>query len=193
MSTTRLIVFGRQGAGKGTQCVRLGEHYGIPHISTGDMLREAVAAGTELGLKAKSLMDAGHLVPDDVMEGIVVERLAQDDARAGWLLDGYPRTLGQVEAMRRNLGEDFVDLAVNLDVPVDVVTERMLARGRDDDTEEAIRRRLDLYEEQTAPVLGWFAERDRLVEVDGVGTEDEVFERLVKVIDDALADAAGGG
>ena len=167
--TTRLIVFGRQGAGKGTQCVRLADHYGIPHISTGDMLREAVAEGTELGLKAKGLMDAGDLVPDDVMEGIVVERLAKPDAEPGWLLDGYPRTLGQVEAMQRNLGEAFVDLAVNLDVPVDVVTERMVARGRADDTEEAIRRRLELYEQQTAPLLGWFGERDRLVEVDGVG------------------------
>ena len=186
--TTRLIVFGRQGAGKGTQCVRLADHYGIPHISTGDMLRGAVAEGTELGLRAKGLMDAGDLVPDDVMEGIVVERLAKPDAEPGWLLDGYPRTLGQVEAMQRNLGEAFVDLAVNLDVPVDVVTERMVARGREDDTEDAIRRRLELYEEQTAPLLSWFGERDRLVEVDGVGSEDEVFERLVKVVDAALED-----
>lgn len=184
--TTRLIVFGRQGAGKGTQCVRLADHYGIPHISTGDMLRGAVAEGTELGLKAKGMMDAGDLVPDDVMEGIVVERLAKPDAEPGWLLDGYPRTLGQVEAMQRNLGEAFVDLAVNLDVPVDVVTERMVARGREDDTEDAIRRRLELYEEQTAPLLSWFGDRDRLVEVDGVGSEDEVFERLVKVVDAAL-------
>jgi adenylate kinase len=184
--STRLIVFGRQGAGKGTQCVRLADHYGIPHISTGDMLREAVAEGTELGLRAKGLMDAGDLVPDDVMEGIVVERLAKPDAEPGWLLDGYPRTLGQVEAMQRNLGEAFVDLAVNLDVPVDVVTERMVARGRADDTEEAIRRRLELYEEQTAPLLSWFGQRDRLVEIDGVGTEDDVFERLIKVIDAAL-------
>ena len=184
--TTRLIVFGRQGAGKGTQCVRLADHYGIPHISTGDMLRGAVAEGTELGLKAKGMMDAGDLVPDDVMEGIVVERLAKPDAEPGWLLDGYPRTLGQVEAMGRNLGEQFVDLAVNLDVPVDVVTERMVARGREDDTEDAIRRRLELYEEQTAPLLSWFGDRDRLVEVDGVGAEDEVFERLVKVVDAAL-------
>ena len=184
--TTRLIVFGRQGAGKGTQCVRLADHYGIPHISTGDMLREAVAEGTELGLRAKVLMDAGDLVPDDVMEGIVDERLAKPDAEPGWLLDGYPRTLGQVEAMRRNLGEAFVDLAVNLDVPVDVVTGRMVARGRADDTEEAIRRRLELYEEQTAPLLSWFGQRERLVEIDGVGTEDDVFERLVKVVDAAL-------
>jgi adenylate kinase len=186
--STRLIVFGRQGAGKGTQSVRLAEYFGIPHISTGDMLREAVAEGTELGLQAKVLMDAGDLVPDDVMEGIVVERLAKPDATEGWLLDGYPRTLGQVEAMSRHLGERFVDLAVNLDVPVEVVTQRMVARGRDDDTEDGIRRRLELYEQQTAPVLAWFAARDQLIEVDGVGTEDEVFERLVKVIDSALED-----
>jgi len=184
--TTRLIVFGRQGAGKGTQAVRLAGHYGIPHISTGDMLRGAAADGTELGLKAKVLMDAGDLVPDEVMEGIVVERLAKADAQPGWLLDGYPRTVGQIEAMQRNLGQDFVDLAVNLDVPVDVVTARMLARGREDDTPEAIQRRLDLYEEQTRPLLDFFAQRDQLVEVDGVGTEDDVFERLVKAIDSTL-------
>ncbi len=184
--STRLIVFGRQGAGKGTQCVRLAGHYGIPHISTGDMLRGAAAEGTELGLKAKVLMDAGDLVPDDVMEGIVVERLAKPDAEPGWLLDGYPRTLGQVEAMGRNLGDGFVDLAVNLDVPVEIVTERMMSRGREDDTPEAIGRRLSLYEEQTRPLLDFFDGRDQLVTVDGVGTEDEVFERLVKVIDSAL-------
>ena len=189
--TTRLIVFGRQGAGKGTQAVRLAEHYDIPHISTGDMLRSAAAEGTERGLKAKVLMDAGDLVPDDVMEGIVTERLAKPDAETGWLLDGYPRTLGQVEAMGRHLGEAFVDLAVNLDVPEDVVTERMTARGREDDTPEAIARRLSLYEDQTRPLLNWFGERELLVEVDGVGTEDEVFERLVKAIDAALADPVG--
>jgi adenylate kinase len=193
VSPTRLIVFGRQGAGKGTQCARLAGHYGIPHVSTGDMLREAVADRTELGLKAKGLMDAGDLVPDDIMEGIVVARLAKPDARPGWLLDGYPRTLGQVEAMRRNLGDGFVDLALNLDVPVAVVTERMVARGREDDTEEGIARRLELYEEQTAPVLGWFGSNDLLVEVDGVGTEDEVFERLVKVVDSALENPAREG
>ena len=112
--------------------------------------------------------------------------LAKPDAQPGWLLDGYPRTLGQVEAMVRHLGEGFVDLAVNLDVPVNVVTERMVARGRDDDTGEGIRRRLELYEEQTAPLLSWFRAEDLLVDVDGVGTEDEVFERLVKVVDAAL-------
>ena len=180
------MVLGKQGAGKGTQCVRLSHHYVVPHISTGDILRAAVAEGTELGLRAKAIMDAGDLVPDDVMEGIVVERLAKPDAQPGWLLDGYPRTLGQVEALRRNLGEDFLDLAVNLDVPVEVVTERMLGRGRGDDTPEAIARRLDLYEEQTAPLLAFFEGRGLLVTVDGVGTEDDVFERLTKAIDAAL-------
>jgi adenylate kinase len=125
------------------------------------------------------------------MEGIVVERLAKPDAEPGWLLDGYPRTLGQVEAMGRLLGESFVDLAVNLDVPVEVVTERMMDRGREDDTPEAIARRLSLYEEQTRPLLDFFDARGQLVEVDGVGTEDDVFERLVKVIDSSLADPVG--
>jgi adenylate kinase len=183
--TTRLVIMGRQGAGKGTQCVRLAAHYGIPHISTGDMLRAAVANGTELGLEAKAIMDAGGLVNDQIMNGIVAERLAQPDAADGFILDGYPRTTPQAESLEGILAESGgLDAAVDLNVALAVVTQRMKARGRSDDTDEAIARRLELYEQETAPLLSWFSERDLLLTVPGEGTEDEVFDRLVAAIDD---------
>ncbi|MCY3911544.1 MAG: adenylate kinase [bacterium] len=179
-----LVILGRQGSGKGTQAVLLAERYGVVHISTGDMLRAAVAAGTELGLRAKAVMDAGNLVGDDIMIGIVGERLAGGDIQAhGVLLDGFPRTTAQADALAEILGGTGPDLAINLDVPKAEVTERMLARGRDDDTEEAISRRLELYEAETAPLLAWFEDRGRLTVVNGLGTEDEVFARLAEVID----------
>ncbi|MEL7207905.1 MAG: adenylate kinase [Actinomycetota bacterium] len=180
----RLVVLGRQGAGKGTQCLRLSERYGMPHISTGDMLREAVEQQTPLGLEAKALMDAGDLVPDAVMEGIVADRLQHADVVAhGFLLDGFPRTVVQAEALDAMTDDRFIDRAVNLDVPEDVVMERMLARGREDDTAEAIRRRLDLYEAETAPLLAWFDDRGLLTTVDGVGDEDEVSARVFEAVD----------
>lgn len=184
----RLIVLGRQGSGKGTQCLRLSERYGMPHISTGDMLRQAVEDATPLGLEAQALMDAGDLVPDDVIEGIVADRLRQPDAvDRGFLLDGFPRTVGQADALEAMTDDRFIDLALNLDVPEDVVTERMLLRGREDDTAEAIRRRLDLYEAATEPLLAWFGERDLLATIDGVGEEHEVSERLFAAVDAAVA------
>ena len=179
----RLVIFGRQGAGKGTQCLRLVETFGVIHISTGDMLRGAVAAGTELGLKAKTVMDAGDLVGDDIINGIVRERLAMDDvAEKGFVLDGYPRTAAQAEALVMVLGDDGLHAAVDLDVPVEAVTARMKARGRDDDTDEGIARRLALYEQETRPVLDWFAARGLLVTVDGLASEDEVTERLLAAV-----------
>ena len=179
-----LVILGRQGSGKGTQAVLLAERYGVVHVSTGDMLRAAVTAGTELGLRAKAVMDAGNLVGDEIMIGIVGERLADDDIQAhGVLLDGFPRTTAQANALAGILGGAGPDLAINLDVPIAEVTERMLARGRDDDTEEAISRRLELYEAETAPLLAWFEERGRLTVVNGLGTEDEVFARLSEVVD----------
>lgn len=179
-----LVILGRQGSGKGTQATLLAERYGVVHVSTGDMLRAAVAAGTELGLRAKAVMDVGNLVGDDIMIGIVGERLADDDIQAhGVLLDGFPRTTAQADALAEILGGTGPDLAINLDLPIAEVTERMLARGRDDDTEETISRRLELYEAETAPLLAWFEERGRLTVVDGLGTEDEVFARLSQVVD----------
>ena len=195
MTAVHLVILGRQGSGKGTQAARLVEAYRPIHVSTGDMLRAAVAAGTELGLQARALMDAGDLVGDDLINGIVSERLAQPDvAENGFLLDGYPRTPDQAAAMEVFLVEAGtpLDAAMNLDVPVDEVTARMLARGRADDTEEAIRRRLALYESETAPLLAWFADRGLLDVVDGLGDVDVVFGRLADVIDGrmSVADAS---
>ena len=195
MAAVHLVILGRQGSGKGTQAARLVEAYSPIHVSTGDMLRAAVAAGTELGLQARALMDAGDLVGDDLINGIVSERLAQPDvAENGFLLDGYPRTPDQAAAMEVFLVEAGtpLDAAVNLDVPVDEVTARMLARGRADDTEEAIRRRLALYESETAPLLAWFADRGLLDVVDGLGDVNVVFGRLADVIDGrmSVADAS---
>ncbi|RMH75118.1 MAG: adenylate kinase [Actinomyces sp.] len=195
MSPLRMVILGRQGSGKGTQSARIADAYGTVHISTGDMLRAAVAEGTELGRRAKAIMDAGELVPDEIMNGVVAERLAKPDVvERGFLLDGFPRTPDQAEALAAICdGTDRpLTVAVNLEVPVDEVMRRMLARGRDDDTAEAIARRLELYEEQTAPLLAWFAERGLLETVDGLGTEDEVFERLRAVIDARLDRAAAG-
>ena len=195
MTAVHLVILGRQGSGKGTQAARLVELYRPIHVSTGAMLRAAVAAGTELGLQARALMNAGDLVGDDLINGIVAERLAQPDVvENGFLLDGYPRTPDQAAAMEVFLVEAGtpLDAAVNLDVPVDEVTARMLARGRADDTEEAIRRRLALYESETAPLLAWFADRGLLDVVDGLGDVDVVFGRLADVIDGrmSVADAS---
>ncbi len=179
-----MIILGRQGSGKGTQALRIAESFGVIHISTGDMLRAAAADGTELGLKAKSIMDSGDLVPDSVINGIVKERLLKEDVlRGGFLLDGFPRTVGQAEALLSYVDEDL-QLAVHLYVSIEEVTARMLARGRDDDTAEAITRRLELYETETAPLLDWFTERGILTIVDGGGTESEVFDRLVDAVEE---------
>jgi len=188
MGALRLVILGRQGSGKGTQAIRISETFGCIHISTGDMLRAAVAAGTELGRQADAVMTSGGLVGDDIMNGIVAERLGADDIMTnGVLLDGFPRTSDQADALERICSDQGVaiDLAINLDVPVDVVRERMVARGREDDTPEAIDKRLSLYEEQTAPLLDWFGARDLLATVDGVGSEDEVFERIETAVNRA--------
>lgn len=184
-----LAIFGRQGAGKGTQSQRIVDAYGVVHISTGDMLRAAIADETALGLAAQSIMDEGGLVDDETMIGIVGERLAQPDiVERGVLLDGFPRTPTQADELVRILGERSIDAAINLEVSIDEVTARMLERGRDDDTPEAIAKRLGLYESQTRPLLDWFDERGLLLEVDGLGVEDEVFGRVQSALDACIAD-----
>lgn len=186
MSPLRMVILGRQGSGKGTQSERLIAAFGCVHLSTGDVLRAAVAAGTELGRQAKAVMDSGALVGDDIINGIVRDRLAQEDiAVGGVLLDGYPRTSEQADALEAVLDASGhrLDVAVNVDVPIDVVTARMLQRGRSDDTLEAIGRRLELYEEQTAPLLDWFEARGLLAIVDGVGTPEEVFDRVLAAVE----------
>ena len=186
MKNLRLVILGRQGSGKGTQCLRLSGSYETIHISTGDMLRTAVEMETELGRKAKIIMDAGDLVPDEIINGIVAERIGMSDVlESGFILDGYPRTSAQAQALEEELFSSglSLDLAINLEVPVKEVTQRMLDRSRADDTEEAIKRRLEIYENETAPLLEWFEERNNLIVVDGLGTEDVVFSRLQNVID----------
>ncbi len=181
MSTLRMVILGRQGSGKGTQSLRICEAYGCIHVSTGDMLREAVAQGTELGRQASQIMEAGGLVSDEIINGIVAERFSHRDiVERGVLLDGFPRTVEQANALERILSGlgHVLNIAMNLDVPIEIVTKRMLDRRRQDDTPEAIRRRLDLYEKETAPLLDWFSSRDLLCTVDGVGSEDEVFARI---------------
>ena len=183
--TRRLVILGKQGAGKGTQCELLVERYGVAHISTGDILRTAAAAGTELGRQAKELMDAGELVGDELILDIVAQRLTEPDTTAGILLDGFPRTEAQADGLFALLAPHSVERAIDLDVPDEVVTQRMLDRGRADDTPEAIARRLELYEAETSPLRKLFADRGVLVTVDGLGTPAQVHGRIVAAIEGA--------
>lgn len=210
------MILGRQGAGKGTQCVRMARHYVVPHISTGDVFRSAVKEGTDLGLKAAEYIDAGKLIPDDIVIGVVRDRLEQPDVRSrGFVLDGFPRTAVQAEALESELIDLGLplDLAIDLEVPEDMVLQRLAARRvcstcatnystaqpphvnwtcdvcggevvqRADDTEDAIRTRLSAYDEQTAPLIAWFESKDLLTTIDGMGTADEVTQRLVRAVD----------
>jgi adenylate kinase len=185
----RLVLLGAPGSGKGTQATRLREHLQVPHISTGDLLRAAVAAGTPLGLKAKAVMEAGNLVSDDIVLGMLEERLGKDDARAGFVLDGYPRNLAQARALEQLLArlQQPVDLAVQLDVDTALLVERIAGRaaleGRADDTPESVRNRLKVYDQQTAPVIDYYRNQGKLAHLDGVGTLDEVFTRILEAID----------
>jgi adenylate kinase len=184
----RLVIFGRQGAGKGTQCKNLCERYGVVHISTGDMLRAERAADTELGRRAGAIMDSGGLVGDDIMIPVAAHRLAEPDALAsGFVLDGFPRTLEQAEGLVEALGGRALHAVIDLQVPIDEVTARMEARARADDTGEAIAQRLALYEEQTRPVLDFFVGLGLMIVVDGLGSEEEVKSRLFEAVDKALA------
>jgi adenylate kinase len=180
MSATRVVFLGPPGAGKGTQAQRLAASAGIPHLSTGDMLRKAVAEGTPVGRQVKPIIDAGKLIPDDVMWSVVAERLERPDCGSGFLLDGFPRTVAQATTLDAKLSADRSPLtcAISLDVPESELVKRMLARGRADDTPETVRTRLQVYDRQTAPLKDWFKGRGLLREIDGTGSPDEVYERV---------------
>ncbi len=210
----RLVMLGRQGAGKGTQCVQLSRHYVVPHISTGDMLRAAVKEGTDFGRKAKEFMDKGELLSDDIIVGIVDERIGQPETRErGFILDGFPRTPGQAQALADITAERPLDVVVDLDVPIEIVRHRLASRRvcrdcganystdappkdswicdtcggdviqRADDNIEAIDRRLALYEQETAPLVAWYRERGLLEVINGDGPAGDVLKRLIEVID----------
>lgn len=182
---TRLIFLGPPGAGKGTQANLLASTCAIPHISTGDILRSAVAQKTDLGLKAQSYMDQGELVPDQLMLSLICDRLKQSDTKHGWILDGFPRTVAQASFLDELLSEisQRYDFVLNLDVPDEVLIERLLGRGRSDDTEETIRRRLNVYREQTAPLIDFYRARDQLLLIDGNQSVKAVTETLHKLVE----------
>ena len=179
-------MLGPPGAGKGTQAERLARAIGIPHLSTGDMLRTNVANDTDLGRQAKAFMEAGDLVPDELVTAMVIDRLAQDDAACGYLLDGYPRNPAQAGSLVDAFGDEVLELALLLEVDPEELVQRLVLRvreqGRSDDTEAVIRNRLAVYEEQTAPLVEYYESAGRLARVQGLGTIPEVFGRLIEVL-----------
>ena len=184
----RLVLLGAPGSGKGTQATRLKDYLQVPHISTGDLLRAEVAAGSPLGLQAKEVMARGELVSDDILLGMLRERFSREDTRAGFILDGYPRNLSQAAALDEllgSLGQKF-DAAVQLTVDNEQIIERLAGRakaeGRADDNPESVRKRLEVYDAQTAPVIEFYRQQGQLTVVDGVGGLDEVFSRIVEAI-----------
>jgi len=211
----RLVVLGKQGAGKGTQCVRLSHRYVVPHVSTGDMFRAAVRSGTEAGRRVRDVMDRGELLGDDVVMDMVSERLAEPDCRTrGFILDGCPRTTRQAEILAEFLLPESIDLVVDIEVPTAQVMRRLASRRvctdcganfstwnppkvnwscdvcggeviqREDDTVDAIQRRLELYDVQTAPLIDWYTKRGQLAALSGTGPPDVVERRIVRVIED---------
>ncbi len=181
----KVVFLGPPGAGKGTQAQRIAEKYGVPHISTGDILRAAVKEGTELGKIAKSYMDRGELVPDDIIIGIIRERLSESDVKEkGFILDGFPRTLTQAEALDRMLEELSMplDRVIYLNVDDEEIVKRLLSRGRADDTEDVIRNRLKVYREQTAPLIDYYSEKCILAEVYGVGDIDKITKKIEELL-----------
>jgi adenylate kinase len=178
----RIVIVGPPGAGKGTQAAVLSEELGLVHISTGDLFRAHVEGETELGRKVKDYLNSGALVPDAVTNAMVAQRLTEDVCRAGFLLDGFPRTVAQAKALEELLrGRDCdIDVVLQLDAPEDAVVERLLARGRDDDTEDVIRHRQQLYRKETAPLLEFYA--DRLVTVPAVGSVPDVTARALDAL-----------
>lgn len=185
--TWRLLIVGAPGSGKGTQAQRLCTELGIPAISTGEMLRQAMASGSELGRKVSSIVESGNLVDDATMEEVLRQRLAADDAAKGFLLDGYPRNTVQVEALDRILAErdQSLDLVLFLDVAEDELVRRALGRGRDDDSEEILRRRIEVYRSETEPVVDVYRQRGLLTTIDGCRSINEVSEDLRQVVEEA--------
>jgi adenylate kinase len=209
----RLVLLGPPGAGKGTQAKRIAERYQIPHISTGDILRENLREQTELGLKAKTYMDKGELVPDELLIDLIKERLSQPDCAKGFMLDGYPRTLPQAEALKQILKDAPLDVVLNIDVPDEELITRLSGRRmcqcgasyhikfnppkqegvcdvcggmlyqRDDDREEAIRNRLQVYHKQTQPLIDYYTGASLLKTVDGTGSIDEIFDAITRILD----------
>ena len=184
----RLVLLGAPGSGKGTQAARLKEHLQVPHISTGDLLRAEVAAGSPLGLEAKEVMARGELVSDAILLGMLEDRFSREDTRNGFILDGYPRNLAQadaLDALMERIGQPM-DAAVQLEVPTEMLVERIAGRsaaeGRADDSPESVRTRLQVYNDQTAPVVDFFRQRGKLSVVDGVGSLDDVFARIVEAL-----------
>ena len=208
------MVLGKQGAGKGTQCVRLSHHYVVPHVSTGDMLRAAVKSGTPLGLQARTVMDRGELLSDELIMAMVRERLSEPDTRArGFVLDGCPRTISQAETLAELISPAELDLVLDLDVPTTLVLRRLASRRvcvdcganysvsarpllnwtcdvcggevvqREDDKEDAIRTRLELYERQTAPLVKWYDDRGLLVRISGMGSPEAVTRRAIRAVE----------
>ena len=220
----RLVVLGKQGAGKGTQCVRLSHHYVVPHVSTGDMLRMEVKSRSAIGQRAQDLMDRGELIPDELVMEMVGARLSERDTQGrGFVLDGCPRTIGQAEALEKLVNPTGLDLVIDLQVPTSLVMKRLASRRvcvdcganysiaapplvnwtcdvcggevvqREDDTEEAIERRLNLYEVETAPLLDYYKQRNLLVEVNGTGNPDAVTRRVVGAVDRVRQENKQGG
>ncbi|MDY0827949.1 adenylate kinase [Microbacterium sp. BG28] len=186
--TARLLIVGPQGSGKGTQGVRIAEAFGVPAVSTGDVFRANISEGTALGQQVQAIIAAGNLVPDELTSAVVRDRLAQDDAAPGFLLDGYPRNLGQVGDLDTFLEErgESLDAVIELDVPRDEsiarLTKRAAEQGRTDDTAEVIAHRLSIYENETAPILDVYRERGLVVAIDGIGSLDVITERILTAL-----------
>ena len=185
----KIIMLGAPGAGKGTQAKQIADKYGVPHISTGDIFRANIKNGTELGKKAKTYMDQGALVPDELTCDLVMDRIQQDDCKNGFVLDGFPRTIAQAEALKKMLAERGQDVSVMLDleVPEDELMVRLIKRGKDsgraDDNEETIKKRLHVYHSQTAPLIDWYKNEKKYQHINGLGTMEGIFAESCEAID----------